>query len=347
MENKNNKNSISEFFGYLALEGHGVRLGLELTFCIFLFNFLSIIFKGIGGAEQNWEIAAWFAAWISTGIIDYFFFGTASRIYQATFKLQREGHTEQAENLLKSIAPDSGSSIACPQALYYRRLSEIRITGEKFRAAEEAIDCLKLQKENSQLVNLLTSRLIEAQDGPEKALEFISSNNSEDGEDTSSSSDLTKFEEAVLMLKSGANRWETRAKFDEILETENYIHPSGSSAHSLASAYREICRLWTGHAEDAIEELGMHIAILQRGAIGEPYLREHLANLYVERAYYLTTHSEPWKAKQDTAIAKALSSSRYVSERLEACEEEMLWRYEISPEDEATAPVLLNGIEAE
>ncbi len=347
MEDKNNQSSISEFFGYLALEGHGVRLGLELTFCIFLFNFLSIIFKGLGGPGQNWEIAAWFAAWISTGIIDYFFFGTASRIYRETFKLQREGEAEQAENLLKSLAPESGAAITCPQSLYYRRLSEIRITGEKFRAAEEAIDCLKIQKENTQLVNLLTSRLIEAQDGPEKALEFLNSNNSDNEEEASSSTDLTKFEEAVLMLKSGANRWETRAKFDEILETENYIHPSGSSAHSLASAYREVCRLWTGHAEDAIEELGMHIAIIQRGAIGEPYLREHLANLYVERAYYLTTHSEPWKAKLDTAIAKALSSSRYVLERLEACEEEMLWRYEISPEDEAPAPVLLNGMEAE
>jgi len=341
MEEKNNKSSLAEFFGYLALDGHAVRLGLELTFCIFLFNFLSIVFKSLAGTDQNWEVAAWFAAWISTGLIDYCFFGTANRIYQETFKLQREGKPEEAELLLNSISPESDSSIKCPQSLYYRRLSEIRISGEQYDAAGEAINCLKLQKESSSLVKLLTSRLIEAQDGPEKALEFINQSTEEDR-----SSSLTLFEEAVLMLKSEANRWETRSRFDGILESEDYIHPSGFSAHSLAAGYREVCRLWTGHAEEAIEELGLHISLLQRGILTEPYLREHLANLYIERAYYLTTHGEPWKALQDTAIAKALSSSKYVTERLEACEEEMLWRYEISP-DENQAPVLLGGVEAD
>jgi len=102
--------------------------------------------------------------------------------------------------------------------------------------------------------------------------------------------------------------------------------------------------IYTPHAEDAIEEVGLYISLLQQSIIGEPYLREHLATLYIERAYYLTTHGEPHRAMQDTAIAKILSSSNYVRDRLEECEEEMLWRYEISPEEEQE-PLLLSSAE--
>ena len=192
------KKTLAEFFGFLALDGHMIRLGLEITFCIFLFNILSGIFKALAPSGPNWEIAAWFASWIATGLIDYCFFGTASRIYKETFTLQQAGETEKAELLLNSISPSSNSSITCPKKLYYRRLGEIRIAGGKFEKAQEAIEELSSNGGDSKSAELLKIKLIEAENGEEDCLSYLA----ESGEHQEDP--LLLMEQGVLMIKTQA-----------------------------------------------------------------------------------------------------------------------------------------------
>ncbi len=319
----NSNNGLRNFLSYLAFEGHSIRIGLLLSSCIFFFNLLAILFSTLGLSSGGGQLLAWFLSCGAIAIIDQALFGSSGKILKETYKLEQNGNYKEAEELLKTISPDSSSSVPCPAYLYHSRMAEIAISGANYSLASSSIDKLENDQEFTTTKQLLTLKLLEAEKGPELAREHLESLDSTDP--------LIKFEKALLLLKSKAPRPEITKALDAVMQEEEFLHPCGIYLHSLANAYREANRLWTGHAEEAIEELGICILVLQRSATICPGVKEHLANLYVERAYYLATHAEPSKAQMDLSIAKAFSHFKYVAQRITECEEELLWRYDIEP----------------
>jgi len=97
------------FFGYLAFQGHGVRIGLEITASLFMFIAITESIPSSGQASSvHWvTLASWFAACGIVAAADWFVFSHPRHTYRTSLRLGLCGSYDKALALLDTIGPQS------------------------------------------------------------------------------------------------------------------------------------------------------------------------------------------------------------------------------------------------
>lgn len=325
MKDKTTSNPIKKFLGFTSFKAPIAGIFFKISFITILYSVLIPVLKAAGMSDFL-QLSFWFLICGGIAYFDYKFLGASQRAFAETYRLQQKSQFSEAISLLKSTS--SPKELApCPNDIFFPRLIELQIAKGDIEESVRTLDKLKDYPELSLQKEIYTLKISEANHGAKEALSEVS-NLIEEPE--------YKYEKALLLLKAKDDYPQLKKVLKEILKEPNNYHAS-SNLHDLSNALLEVSNLWTGRAEKGLENLSLYINIFQKNSILNPALKEFLGLLYIERAYYLATHKEPHKALSDISLAKLISSHSYIKERIEECEEELLWRHDIIPasEDEA------------
>jgi len=257
---------------------------------------------------------SWFAACLGVAAFDQLILTQPLKSFNDTFRLENSGNYAEALEVLNEL---DSPFIKCPSEIVERRKVNLLISSSELEAAQSALNSSK------SAIKKVDRKSLEA-----KLIAHSSIEQAIDSLDEATSA-LLKLERAFLVRKSGAKPWMVKNAFEEVLELPIQTHSSGESTHVLANAWLQATRLWTGHAEEAIRELGSWISRLQRASIHLPGLRGQLAALYAERAYYYATHREPFLASNDLSVARALTKQTSLQERFNEIDSELKLRHGI------------------
>lgn len=292
-------NQIREMLGRASFGLNGFRVTIILSACLFAYYGLLGLGSIFGFNSPEFRLFSWFAACLAVAAFDQLVLSLPLKNFRKTFALENKGKFEEAHLVLSSL---NSKLVACPKHLIERRKIALLVSEGRLEEAEELLNRTSSLKENDR-TRLRALSL--AKSNVEEALNLL--------EDTKNA--VLGLEKAFLVKHSGARPYEVKSAFQEVLDLPMEPHPSGESTHVLASAWLEATRLWTGHAEEAIVELGAWINRIRRASVNLPSLRPYLAELYSERAFYHSTHREPFLALNDLSIAKALSKKPRLLER--------------------------------
>jgi len=314
MENAPKKLSkLKTLLGNIVFKFQGLRIGLELSACLVIYHFFVLISVGLGAPEEGFHLFTWFASCILVAIFDHLFIAAPVGKMKKTYSLENKSKYKEALTLLDSIM---SGFIPCPADLYTERKLDILISAGQYEQANQ------LLKESVDLKDLTITRLkakILAATDIEKAIDILGETNS----------GVLQLEKAFLIKKKDSKKHQIKNAFMEVIKSPAELHPTGESTHTLAFAYLQASRLWTGHAEEAFPALVDAIAKIRTSSVYMPALRPYLAELYAEKSYYLATHREPNKAMSDLAIAKTLSKHNGLKDKIATIEEELSCRYGI------------------
>ena len=309
------KSEFKELLGYIVFKYNGLRVGLELTLCIVLYQNLVFLGAVVGNTQSGLHIFAWFTSCIFVALLDQLILAAPVRLFRETYNLEHKSQFQDALVLLDSL---SQGFIPCPDDIYIERKIEILTSAGSF---EEASELIESSEELNELTTLRLKARVTAVNDLEKAIEML--------QETESS--VLQLEKAFLLKKSDAKSFEKKNAFKEVIDAPLELHPAGETTHTMAFAYYQSSRLWTGHAEEALPALEDAISRIRTSAIYMPALRPYLAELYAEKSYYLATHREPYKAMNDLSIARALSKQDGLIARYSQIEEELQARHGIDP----------------
>lgn len=311
----------ARFVSYLAFEGHGTRIGLEFSLCVFLYFLFRTAFVGIAGTPDAAEVFAWFVACGIVAVIDQLVLCRPVHTYRMACQLDMKGKYQEAIEALSSIAVASGRFVHCPPALYHFRHSRILTNARQFEKAAAELERARTSGLKNEVYYIARSEIAGATGDFESARKEL-----EQAEGLSAQPSI-KFQHALLLLRENKNYQAAKALLEEVAAMENSLHPSGESTQVLALAFREVTRLWTGYAEEAIDGLSDSISTLRTSAIWHVGVRPLLALLYLERAYYYATHKEPNKALIDLAVGRQICSYPMLLTRIGEIEAELAWRH--------------------
>lgn len=325
--------ALSELLTYLAFEGHGLRIGLELGSCIVLFavieNLLHWLQPSPAGspAMTIHGLVAWFSSCSLVVAFDQFFLCRPVYIYRNAYQLALRGEYERALRLLEFIAPERQLLVRCPATIFHLMRADIYTSSETFAAAEnEILRAEKLGAKPDQ-VAVAKSRLYSALSSTESYTLAIAE--LDKAEQQHGPSALLAVEKGLLHLESRQDLWMAKRTLKQAGEMEDQPHFSGDYTSNIARAGLEATKLWTGEAEEGLVGLTDCIDRLRSLALHVDTLRPLLSWLLLERSHYLATHSEPEAACLDLRMSMAICKSPRTEKRAVKIREELEWRYQI------------------
>ncbi|MFN8391892.1 MAG: hypothetical protein U0136_16500 [Bdellovibrionota bacterium] len=326
------EHTFSDFLTYLAFEGHTVRVGLELTSCVVMFQILELVFPWtFFGVAAEWKsVWSWFTACILVILFDQLCLCRAVYTFRKVYQLSLAGAYEAALALLEKIAPERKLLVRCPATMFHLVRAEILAQAETFRSAERELELAEEAGAKGELISIMRSRLYllenaeNAENAFSKAQETIQEAKEEFG-DTS----VLCLEEALLMLEQHSDLWEAKRALKRVCSMPDQLHYSGDTTSQIARAGLEATRLWTGEAEEGLNGLNVAIERLRSMALYLDTLRPILALLHLERSLYLATHKEPELAGFDLRMGLALCNYPHIRKKAMKVQEELAWRHKI------------------
>jgi len=323
------KENSPNFLTYLAFEGHGIRIGLELTLSVLLFEFINFAFPWSRlNVPISWApIFSWFSACLLVLFFDQLVLTRAVHIVRRAYQLGLAGAYESAFAALEEIAPERDSLIKCPKALFHLLRAEILTLAENFRSAELELDLAERAGAKAEQIAIARSKVLRSEhseDAFEKAQTELNDAGRKLGETA-----ILELEKGLLCLEEHKDLWEAKKTFKKVCSMPEEVHYVGDTTTQLAKASLEATRLWTGEAEEGLDGLNIAIERLRSLASYIDTLRPLLALLHLERSLYLVTHKEPELGCYDLRIGLALCNSPALRKKADKVQEELAYYYQI------------------
>ena len=291
----------SSFLSRLIFESHALRFSLELMSCFALYTALLEAARLTPIAEQWQGLLAWLSACMSVALFDHFYLMPPHFALRQACSFSCVGQSTRALSLLDSIAPTSASRFPLPPLLYHRtRASFLLAAGHHSEARTEIDAAHRAGLPLDQSVAFKAEALAAARnfDGAKTLIN--------EAKDALGALPLLRVEEGLIEYLERKDLRVARRIFEDALKLPNVEHRSGISTHALSRAMIAVCRLWTGHAEEAIDELSKELERMLAFYAHDERARTLVSRLFLERAYYLGTHREEVAAERDIAIASSL-----------------------------------------
>lgn len=329
VESRSTASSLRELVALLTFEMHLLRVGLEISLCVFLYAFLNLFFpwSAFGVIREVQPLWAWFVACMSVAVFDQMFLCRAVRVFRKAVQLNLAGCAEEALAVLESINPGSGGLLVAPELKYHLLRAEILLSLGLCGAAEQELELAQKAGGTALELHLLRSKIIRASEtdsAVEQAKQQIQEAKRECGETA-----ILDLEEALLLLEAHEDLFEARRLLKSVCDLPPVRHSSGESTFELARAGLEAAKLWTGQAEDGLEGLNIAIDRLRGASLYNDGIRPLLAVLYLQRGLYLATHREPQQACVDLKIAQTLCNTPTTRRLSKRVKEELEWRHQI------------------
>lgn len=310
-----------DFLSYLAFKAHSLRFALELVVCIALFTVfrLALAFSPI---ESGWQpLSAWILACLTVSVMDHVLLIPPYFLLRRAHALDAAAKHEDALSLLEKIGPRSQRFIRYPQTAYHLTRARFLLHAESFSDARGELEFARANGLLLQPYLLTRIEIARAQGDLDQSESEIKSARELLGDHAS-----LAFEEAFQILESRQD-WRAAEKlFRRVGELPDVEHSSGMSTKSLARAFVEVCRLWTGRAEEAILSLSKEIEFLVAAYSATDNAHPYLSRLYLERSLYLATHQEPEAARSDLRLSQLLCLHPWAKRFAEKVQEEIQWR---------------------
>lgn len=309
---------------FLAFDGFAVRVGLELSFCIVLFTVCTnVIPAGALPVPIQWHaLVLWFSSCGFVAVVDQFLLARPANTLRRVWQLDLVGAYERALIQLDSIGPSSKSFIRYPAASYHLTRGRVLLHAEQFADAARQFQFAERAGVEPQALALARTELFTAQGDLEGARGELALAKLQCGDCA-----IMKLEEGRILLQDRNSLREAKRILTEVQSMKPALHPDGDSTSLIAQAYSGVAQLWTGEAEEGLLALGDCISKLQTTASYLESIRPTLAQLYMERSYYLATHREPEGAVEDLKAGLALCSYPQVRARASDVKDEIRLRY--------------------
>ncbi len=318
-----NDKPLRNVLTYLTFQGHGLRIGMELSICVVLYSCLqpTLITLIPTARPEALSLFAWFSACFLVALADQVYLIKPLRTYQHICELELLGQYLPALALLERISPNSNCPIPCPRPLYHFRRAQILSHAGCY--AESAAELATAYHAGLSTVDYYVGRadILKNQGELVRARTELSL-----AEQLLGRNPILKLEDAIITY-SERKHPAARKKLEEVLALPSVPYTHGETTGAVALGYWEASRLWTGEAEEGLEGLSVAIVNLKIAADYIESLRPVVASLLLERAYYLVTHKEPIAALSDTNLALSLCQHPELKKRSEDVREEHASRY--------------------
>jgi hypothetical protein len=318
---------LSDFCTYLAFEAHAIRIGLELSCCVILFEMLNFfLLREAPGAAADWKaLWSWFISCSIVLLIDQLVLCRPVYTFRKVYQLSLAGAYEPALQLLERIAPERRALVRCPKPLFHLLRAEILAQSETYRSAERELMLAEQAGASGERIRITRSRLLlleNAENAYANAHEEIRSARECYG-DTAG----LCLEDALLLLEEHRDLWEAKRILKRVCEMPDERHVTGEMTSQLAKAGLDAVRLWTGEAEEGLDGLNISIEYLRGTSLSVDTLRPFVALLHLERSLYLATHKEPELACFDLRMGLALCKHPNLRKKAEKIQDELAWRH--------------------
>ncbi len=315
--------SLKGLFTYLAFRGHMTRMATEMVAAVGIYLILvKVVFPPEWSSENSGKLFGWFIGCTLVAAFDQLLLRRSNFLCRRAYLTALNGAYEKALNMLEGASPYGKALVPCPSTIYHALRTDIFTQAEAYAYAERELEIASQAGLPGDLLAVLNIRLLrqrgELNFAMEK-IEFAKQNYSQDP--------TLIIEEGLMNLENLRDPWAARKLFRLAAELPAKPHISGDSTVEIAHSYLEVCRLWTGEAEEGLEGLSRSIDRL-RGIT--PYvdtLRPVLAQLCAERSYYLATHKEPEAAYADLKLAVGLCTNASLRKRATEVQEELVERH--------------------
>ncbi len=320
---------LSEALTYLAFQGHGIRIGIELALCVVFYTVFNALLNWLQPVSaENWHgLVSWFSACTFVITLDQFFLCRPVYIFRTAYQLSLAGAHDEALATAELIAPEKHVLVRCPAHYFHLLRAEILTAAETIGAAEREIQLAELAGADPEQIAVARSRLYRREDGADaynRAMEALESAERMHGECA-----VITLEKGLLQLEARHDLWSAKRTLRLATEMVDQPHFIGDFTSNIARAGLDATRLWTGEAEEGLLGLSRAIDRLRSLAMHIDTLRPLLAWLLLERAHYLATHSEPEAACVDLRIGLTLCNNPAHRQRAEQVHDELEWRYHI------------------
>lgn len=318
---------IEQLLGYIVFEGHSLRIGLELTACVLGYLAMqSLVPWEVIGMDAQWaSVYSWFVCCLVVVIIDLGLLCRNAHVFRRAYLLGLHKDFAKAAELIEGIGPNSNRWVRLPRSLYHLYRAELAArSGDSMRLGAE----LELAQEHG----IARDRLLLQKLQILRAIGEVQSCNQlieEIGEELGESSEL--LVEKVRTIVSQRGSWSEAKKLARrAKKLKDQAHCCGETSHRLASAYEAVAMLWSGEAEEGLEQLSIEIEQLRRSMLYVDTLRPIFSQLLLERSLYLATHKEPTPAVYDYTLSSALCSQMEFAELSSRIRQELEDRYSIT-----------------
>lgn len=322
---------LSSLLSHLVFKEHGIRLGLEVTSVITLYTilYIAVPWSALGVSVSSQGLVAWFTSCIAVTILDRLVVSRPFHIYLESCRLDFVGAYDLALKKIRSIAPHSGRLIPCPEDTYRLLRTKIFLhAGENDRAAAELELARKAGIPDEQYyclkVCLASARTVEHT--AEYTAELTTGDVINEIREKVGDTPWLTLEHGLIELQQ-RNMPAAKLAFRKAANARATMHYSGETTARLANAFLQVARLWTGDAEEGLDELDVAIARYRALAFHVETLRPYVATLVLERALYLATHREPLLAIADVRNALAFCAHPQHLNLATLIKEELEWRY--------------------
>ena len=326
MGKRRKRSSLSAFLTHLVYEAHGMRIGLELSLCVICYTFVTVIVPWEGlGVPLKWStLLSWFGCCFAVILFDQLMLCRSAHTFRKAYLLSLCGSYAQALELLEKIGPQSRDLVSLPPTLYHLHRAEIFSQSSDYEKAAAELHLAELNDAPPLQLYVQRLRLLRAQEDSEQACQLL-----EQAREALGDSSVLLLEEGLTLLERREDLWAAKKLFTEVLERPEAPHFSGETCHTLAKAYKSITMLWTGQAEDGLEEISKFIERLRSAVIYVDPLRPILARLLLERGFYYATHKQPTSAVIDYKLGTSLCTYVPLLKLAATVKEELLDRHDI------------------
>jgi hypothetical protein len=307
------------FLSELTFEKHGIRFAFELVICLSFYTALqlgSTFFSSMvdGGAPLG-SLLCWFIACISLAIFDHVIFLRPLLTLRNAQKSISLGKFEEGLKGLFQLSPEKSRGtkksffhVALKPREYHLYRARCALEMEQYQVAEKELLSarkasvgLSMTGEDFELA-LFQVEILRRSNHQPQAKELLEILRPKFG-----SSPLFSFEEFFLNFETAKVSTTGKRSLEAILCQNPTDHWSGVTTHELARPYLSVLRLWSGHAEEALEELTYELRLLLHSVPTSELVRSLLSRLFIERAYYYATHREKDAAEDDIRLATFLA----------------------------------------
>lgn len=317
---------LSRFLGYLAFEGLGARIGIELSMSVVLYTLALTAgpWETLGTKEEWRGLLCWFGASIFVMWLDHLLFSHPATTFKLVCQLDCRGAYEAALRLLNQLSPYSEVTVPCPIWIFHLKRGEILSHLGRPDLSEAELEAARDSGAPPLQLALAAIGMLRSSGCFDKAATELESARNIHGD-----SPLLTLEEAMLVFDQHSDPRRARKLFEAVLSEPNRLHYSGETTRVIARSFLDATRLWTGEAEEALAGLSDAIKSVEATALIIESLNPLLASLMLERSFYLATHQEPHPAVLDLKRAVALCAHPTVQKRALEVKDELEWRYKL------------------
>ncbi|MCB0325025.1 MAG: hypothetical protein KDD69_15685 [Bdellovibrionales bacterium] len=327
VERKGVRPALSRALTFLVFEGHGTRVGLELSLCVIGYTVASLAVPwNTLGVPLKWAtLISWFGCCFLVILLDQLLLCRSVYTFRRAYLFQLAGAFEKALSTLEEIGPESRTFIPLPASRYHLQRAEVLSHAERFGEAERELHLAELAGAQGEELHIARSRHYRLKGDLAAATEELAAAKAVFGV-----SAPLRLEEGLLELGRRKDLWAAKRIFQEVMEMPDSPHFAGESTHHLAKAYWNATRLWTGEAEEGLDGISRAIDRLRSAILYVDTLRPVLSQLLLERSHYFATHKEPSAAVLDLKVAMAFCTYPLLASRGETIREELLWRHAVT-----------------